>query len=326
MAAWDRVRKAAASRGRRPAAWLALLCAAAPGDGVPARAELPLFAEHAGRFPSLVEIAVGGGRPIPISFDTGSTGLYVMARDVGPDLERTGTPIHQGFVDGTRFEGYVGLTPVAFPRAGIATAGRIAVGVITRVFCSEERPNCPGSDTKPGVMGVDLAAEGQVFSPLLQLPGTLRSGFVVEARDGVRPRVILGAMPDIARGFRFMPLDPLPAAHAGIASWDSGSVRGCYGVNGAAASCQPVIFDTGQTNSVFDGDAVPNMRLGPHGYLLPGQRFTLRVDGALALSVPIDPSIYVLAARTRRSNIGQLVFRSTAVAFDPVLGRIGFRQ
>lgn len=85
--------------------------------------------------PHLVEITIGGGRPVPASSDSGSVRLYVMESDVELDVERTTTPIHQGYVAGTRYEGFVGLAPVGFPEGGIT--GRI----ITRVSGAGEQRN-----------------------------------------------------------------------------------------------------------------------------------------------------------------------------------------
>ncbi len=248
-----------------------------------------------------------------------------MERDVGPDIERTSTPIHQGYVDGTRFEGYVGLARVGFPSAGAATEGRIPIGVITGVFCAAERPHCPGSMDKPGVMGVGLSTEGRLPSPLVQLSGNLRYGFIVDARPGQQPHVTLGLTPENTRGFRFARLEPGRPGPSGLPSWDTGSVRGCYAVDGREAACQEIIFDTGQSDSVFDGSML-QLRLGPHGFLLPGQRFSLRVPGALDFEVETDRSMFILPKRTPRSNVGQLIYRSVAIAFDGREGRIGFLQ
>ncbi len=133
-------------RAIRTALAVALLLAA------PARSEgvsIPFVPRAPGTTPHFVTVSIGGGPAVPVSVDTGSVGLYVFEREVGPEVERTPAPIRQGYVDGTQFEGYVGLASVGFPGTGLAT-GRIAVGVITRVFCSAARPDCPGSDQKPG--------------------------------------------------------------------------------------------------------------------------------------------------------------------------------
>lgn len=300
----------------------AVLCGASAAQ---AQAVLPLFSNKTGGPPQFVEISVGGGRTAPVSVDTGSVGLYVMERDVGPGVERTDVPIHQGYVDGTRFDGYVGMATVSFSSTGVATQGRVPVGIITRVFCAAEHPRCPGSASKPGVMGVGLSTAGRLPSPLVQLPGNLRPGFVYDARRGGRPHVVLGLTPEDTRGFRFTRLQPAQPGPYGLPSWDSSSVRGCYAVDERDATCQEVIFDTGQSDAVADGGAL-DLRLGPHGFLLPGQRFSLRVPGALDFAVETDRSMFIRPRRTSRSNIGRLIYRTVAIAFDAREGRIGFLQ
>lgn len=284
---------------------------------------IPFLSREAGGTPHFVQVSIGNGPAVPVSVDTGSTGLYVFEREVGSEVERTSTPIHQGYVDGTRFDGYVGLATVRFPGTAVAT-GRIAIGVITQVSCAPERPRCPGSDQKPGVMGVGMDTGGRLASPFAQLPGEAGAAFVVDTRPGRPPRIVLGPTADALRPFRFASLHPGRPSTIGLPSWDSGSVRGCYRVNGEAASCQELIFDTGQWDTVFDPGTARGMNLGPNGFLLPGQTFELTISGALQLQIQTDRSMYIMPKATPRSNTGTLVFRYAAVAFDMRGGRIGF--
>ena len=293
------------------------------GWAQPAGASIPFVPREAGGTPHFVQVSIGNGPAVPVSVDTGSIGLYVFEHEVGPEVERTATPIHQGYVDGTRFDGYVGLATVRFPGTGLSTE-RIAIGVITRVSCAPDQPHCPGSDQKPGVMGVGMDTGGRLASPFAQLPGIAGAAFIVDSRRGMPPHIVLGPTVEALRSFRFAALRPGRPSTLGLPSWDSGSVRGCYRVNGEAAGCQEVIFDTGQGNSVFDPGTAQHLQLGPHGFLLPGQTFELDVPNALQLRIETDRSMYIMPRATPRSNIGTLVFRYTAVAFDMRNGRIGF--
>ncbi|SHF68609.1 hypothetical protein SAMN02745157_2748 [Kaistia soli DSM 19436] len=323
----------AKARPRRRAAVFAAACLVASlfvgrpaaADTVPASAELPMFTDRPDHKPTLVRISVGNGTPVPVNFDTGSSGLYVMAADIGPDVQQTSTPIHQGYVDGTRFEGYVGLATVRLVEAGVETAQPISIGVITRVSCADDKPNCPASDQRPGVMGVSLQASGALISPLAQLPGNLNSGFIVDMLTGEPPHVTIGLTSDSLKGFRFASLQPAAQSSPDIASWDAGSITGCYAVDEAAASCQKLIFDTGAVDGVFDGGALTNLRVGPHGFLLPGQTLSLQIPDALDLSLLTDRSTYIMPKATPHSNLGQALFHAVAVAFDGAHGRIGFR-
>ena len=286
---------------------------------------IPFASRTPGGTPHFVQVSIGNGPAVPISVDTGSAGLYTFERDIGPEVQRTSTPIHQGYVDGTRFDGYIGLASVRFPGTALGTS-QIAIGVITAVSCAPERPRCPGSDQKPGVMGVGMDTGGRLISPLAQLPGQAGAGFVVDARQGTTPHIIIGPTPQMLGAFRFVSLHPGRPSTAGLPSWDSGSIRGCYRVNGELAACQEIIFDTGQGDSVFDPGAAQYLRTGPHGFLLPGQTFELEVPGALYMRIETDRSMYIMPKATPRSNIGTLVFRYAAIAFDMRNGSIGFEQ
>lgn len=288
-------------------------------------ATIPFVPKEPGGTPHFVGVSIGGGPVVPVSVDTGSTGMYVFERDVGPDVERTQTPIHQGYVDGTRFEGYVGLTLVHFAGSGLKT-NRIAVGIITNVHCTAERPHCPGSDRKPGVMGVGMDTGGLLASPFAQLEGLAGGAFIVDARQGRTPHIVLGPSPEMLDGFRFVALKPGRPSRVGLPSWDGITVRGCFKVNGIPASCQEIVFDTGQFDSVFDPGSNNSFRVGPHGFLLPGQQFELEIAGALNLRLETDRSMFVLPKSTPHSNMGVLLYRYAAVAFDARHGRIGFRQ
>lgn len=321
---WRRARGTIARRLRCVAPLVLLaLAVVRPAEAQQGETSVPLVAREAGGMPHYVRISIGNGPAVPVSVDTGSVGLYVFQREVGPEVERTDTSVHQGYVDGTRFDGYVGLATVRFPGSGLA-AGKIRIGVITQVSCAPEQPRCPGSDQKPGVMGVGMDTGGRLASPFAQLPGQAGSAFVVDARSGGAPHITFGPSAGTLAPFRFADLRPGRPSTIGLPSWDGGSVRGCYRVNGEAAACQEVIFDTGEWDTVFDPGSAQTMRLGPHGFLLPDQSFELEVPGALHLRLRTDRSMYIKPKATPRSNSGTLVFRYVAVAFDMRRGRIGF--
>lgn len=288
---------------------------------------IPVLPGRAGGSPKFVSVSIGGGPPSEVSVDTGSVGLYVFQRQVGADVRLTDTKLHQAYADGTNFRGVIGLARVRFTDAsGVAGTRAMAIGIITEVSCAQSRPNCPGSDRKPGIMGVGMDTGGRLASPLAQLAGPAGDGFVVDLRPGAAPRLVLGPSTAILSRFRFAALQPGRPSTIGLPSWDAGSVLGTYSVDGQPAPAQPVLFDTGEFDAVFDPGPIRSMRLGPHGFLLPGQSFALAVPGALALRIDTDRSMFIKPRTTRRSNIGALAFRYAAIAFDARRGRIGFMQ
>ncbi|MCQ8278138.1 hypothetical protein NFI95_06710 [Acetobacteraceae bacterium KSS8] len=301
------------------------LIAAASASAQTGVGSIPVLPSHAGGQPIYVSVSIGGGPPSPVSIDTGSTGLYVFKREVGPDIALSDVPIHQSYVDGTNFRGVIGTARVVFTEAGGRVETRpMKIGVITEVFCSESHPDCPGSDRKPGVMGLGLDTGGRLASPLAQIDGPGADGFVVDLRRDVAPRIVVGLSPRVLRDFHFASLKPGRPSTIGLPSWDAGSAMGIYGVDGQQSAAQPVILDTGEFDTVFDPGPIRSMQLGPHGFLLPGQTFTLTIPGALAFAVRTDRSMFIKPKATPRSNSGALLFRSEAVAFDARNGRVGF--
>lgn len=288
---------------------------------------IPMLASRPGGKPAYVTVSIGAGPASTVSVDTGSTGLYVFKRQIGPDVRLTDRPIHQSYVDGTNFRGVIGLARVRFTDAdGFAETRTMAVGVITDVSCAASRPDCPGDDRKPGVMGVGMDTGGRLASPLAQLQGPGADGFVVDMRRGGTPRLLVGPSAAALRGFRFAALKPGRPGTIGLPSWDSGSATGTFGIDGRPGLPQPVIFDTGQFDTVFDAGPDASPRLGPHNFLLPGQTVSLVVPGALSLRIETDRSMFIMPRATPRANAGALLFRYVAVAFDARNGRIGFLQ
>ena len=303
------------------------LVVAAPAFAQGGALSIPVLPSHAGGKPTYVSVSIGGGPPSPVGIDTGSTGLYVFRRDIGPDIQLSDEPLHQSYVDGTNFRGVIGTARVVFTEAdGRVETRPMRIGVNTQVYCAESHPNCPGSDQKPGVMGIGMDTGGRLASPLAQIDGPGADGFIVDLRQGAEPRIVVGPTPRVLRDFRFTPLKPGRPSTIGLPSWDAGSAVGIYGVNGERSAPQQVILDTGEFDTVFDPGPIRAMSLGPRGFLLPGQEFTLTIPGVLDVAIRTDRTTFIKPKSTPRSNSGVLLFRHVAVAFDARNGRVGFSR
>ena len=96
-------------------------------------------------FNNFITVSVGGGPASQVLLDTGSTGLYVLQDQVGPDVTSTGMPFTYGYSSGNSIAGTIELAPVSFPDASspLSTTGPIAIGVVTSITC-KPGTTCPG--------------------------------------------------------------------------------------------------------------------------------------------------------------------------------------
>ncbi|WGD31967.1 hypothetical protein AncyloWKF20_09150 [Ancylobacter sp. WKF20] len=315
---------------RGAGALLALLLSFAPAV---AQAQSPppelalAHREHA-VIANIVAVSIAGGPAVPVTFDTGSSGLRILESAVGADVRRTDTHLREGYGDGTVLEGYLGYAAVAFPtRDGASvTTAPIAVHVVTKVSCRPDKPDCPGiGDGRAGVMGVDYGGRGHVFNPLAQLPAPLGDGFIVDL-DPEAPRVIL-RRPEGER-FRFGAMvadDPaLWSGNGTSRTWKSDSLSACFSVDDAPVGCAPTVFDTGGSAMHFAPSASDGAL--PFGYLPEGQRVTMDVSDVFRLSFRSEGHHDVRIDPEPRANSGERFFRHFRVGFDAVNGRIGFER
>ncbi|APH53766.1 Hypothetical protein GbCGDNIH9_0523 [Granulibacter bethesdensis] len=289
---------------------------------------IPLFPSRAGNVPIMVHISIGGGPTTTVSLDTGSAGLYVMQKDAGPDLVALPTRIRQGYTDGTRFDGYWAKATISFPdsHGPVTTRQPIVIGVITRVYCSADKPHCPGSINKPGIMGISMNTSTSLISPLAQLPTPLSNGYILDVRDRKTPTLTVGLTQQNTAKFSFAPLKPAKAGPSGAPSWTGTSLTGCYTVNGEAASCTPILFDTGASYGVFNiGNLQP--KLSSSGCLSQGQKFEIDFKDVFHLAlITTANTVFCVSKTATSSNIGSALFRYMAVAYDAENGRLGFMQ
>ncbi|MBM6594902.1 hypothetical protein [Microvirga pudoricolor] len=308
-----------------------LTLAATPALAAEETATLPLRHHPGASVPNAVTAAVGGGDPVPVLFDTGSSGLRILEGALGPDLRKTGERTQAIYGDGTEVEGYVGYARVSFPEAQppIATSEPVRIDVITTIRCKDGQERCPGLPRGTmGIMGTKLNARpDEAYSPLMQLPGQLKSGFIVDM-GGDSPRVTVGLQERDLSGFRFASLQPAQpdAGDDGQKLWDTGSLNACFWVDGAEQACSPIVFDTGGSRDVHfkDDDADPAL-LTPIMHYRHGPVFTMKVGDVVDLSVRVGPEMGVRVKDEREANSSRLFFNYYAVAFDGQGGRIGFK-
>ena len=326
------------SRLLRFVAAAALLALPVAAEAAGSSAEIPLHVRpgHSG-FANLVTVSVGGGPAGNVLFDTGSTGLRILASAIGPNVRLTNIPSHYSYTSGNVLDGVVGYAKVSFPGANpaVETPKEIAIQVVQRLHCAKEHPHCPGwKNGQVGVMGTAYTGV-TVFNPLAQLGAPLSNGFIVAtddlARPGLKPHVTVGLTKANSAGFAFAPFasDNGGQQPAGLKAWNTKSVHTCFTVDNSPQGCYVTVFDTGAGVGSFQ---LPDR--APHGMVRVGSTVTTEVAQAgMKLSVKAGKSVWTNRYQYEPPhggvlgfNSGAMAFRHMEIAYDAEGGRIGFRN
>jgi hypothetical protein len=211
-----------------------------------------------------VAVSVGGGRwHTGVELDTGSTGLVIDRRSLGPQAIGPGAPgSREYYPSGYKIVGNYWLTPVtiAIPDAvwgpkPLATTIPIEVFGIDRVECGSNVKTCtPPSDQRKAIasfslmgIGFDRGGAPSTNNPFLQLEnivyGRMRPGYVISP-----DRVDIGLdATDTAEKFRYITLDPSDDPYG-----DWSGANGCFSFPGASAKfCGSMLLDTGIDQMIF---------------------------------------------------------------------------
>jgi hypothetical protein len=241
---------------------------AAPGAGEgPSRGGIPVRPTADGAA-VVVDVSVGGGPAVPLQLDTGSAGLRIFQRDVGPQAkdDPASGPNTASFVDGTTYEYEAAQAPVVI--GDVRLAEPVQVDVVTEVSCETGVPDCvPGVDEAikggaHGILGVALTTDDvdTTPSPLLSVP-EYRSFTVALDEAGVgavRPGV--PSTPAVGR----WQLPEGDSGVPGVQGWEQ-DFQACWRFRAAPPSCVTTAFDSGSTD-VYLQPSLPGAR-GLSGYL-----------------------------------------------------------
>jgi hypothetical protein len=191
----------------------------------------------------MVMISVGGGKPVPVTFDTGSVGLqiydFAVGKAVTPAKDKPGTRSYGG-----NRVFHVKYVMATVSIEGISTVKPIEIAIVTEKSCSDGHcPDLTGSalaaaakkSGRIGIMGVGFGGAAITPNPIRELPAEYRDGYVVR-NEGIS----LGLAS--AAGFKTV-------------SQPAGRVAGTYGKLFNACltiakttlqnGCSPTLFDTG---------------------------------------------------------------------------------
>lgn len=230
---------------RRLSLLFALLAAPALADPPP-RDVVPIhevdLSDGARRFAVTLII---DGRPVEVGLDTGSVGLRVLPRSLGPAGQAArGERVTYGYGSGTAFVGSAIQAGVA---AG-AAAGTIRVMRIDRVGCTDGRSDCPAGQVDPahfGIQGDGLPGEG--FGAILGI--RLQRDAIENPLTalGVRRWIVELPRPGETGGRLILdPDDAEIASYRRVALDAAGTAPGCLtGPPAFGRICGSSFFDTG---------------------------------------------------------------------------------
>lgn len=211
-----------------------------------------------------VDVSVGGGRwHTGVELDTGSTGLVIDRRSIGPEAIGPGEPgTREYYPSGYKIVGNYWLAPVIIgvsdsswgPHA-VARTVPIEVFGIDRVECGSNVKSCtPPADQKKAIasfslmgIGFDRGSARPSNNPFLQVEdvvyGRMRPGYVISP-----DRVDIGLDPaNTAERFHYIPLAPSDDPPGEWLGAD-----GCFRFPAVSAEfCGSMLLDTGIDQMIF---------------------------------------------------------------------------
>lgn len=199
------------------------------------------------------QISVGGGAPVTVWLDTGSSGLIMDPTAVGPDVTQ-GTRTQIGDYETGSLVSVISTASVTI--GGAATATPIAVGLRDDAQSTFQFP--AGT---VGIMGIGTANSetfaGQgLFAPQLQMPAPLNTGSTLRAAPvGQTGTWTLGPV-DPPSGAVALPLTPITVPGSAIPPGYPSVQRGvplCWTVGTTGPACGPTDIDAGSPSAILTG-------------------------------------------------------------------------
>lgn len=266
----------------------------------------------------LVDVSVGGGRPVPVILDTGSGGLYLLAGAIGPHASRTsqsGRRVYQGW------SLTANTVRASFGIGGVSAPNPIAVGSISAI-----RPAghfaLYGAQGIMGVGRVPQAAPG-FLSPLAQLPAPSWQGFTIELHAPGGPRLLLGR-PSRSDTSVLLPLTRADARYPNGSPAYDGIVTLCWRV-AAQRRCGPTLPDTGDPRGSVSAVLLPQLpRAGSFVGLGLPVSISAPAPGSTILrsftTAPTPPANHPGYGRRPLFSTGIGPYLSNGIGFDVVSG------
>ena len=274
----------------------------------------------------IVEISVGGGAPVPVVLDTGSSGLLLDSTAVGSAVNTAGAVSFSKQYVGAALSGSLVQTPVT-----IGSVTTPPIGVV--IYDAATAPEGLTSGIARGIMGI--AAEGvsgtvpPLYSPAMQLPAPYGDMSTLAVAAQGAGTWTLGPVA-AAVGAITVPLQPVSGAASGtLNTWEK-DLQLCWTFPGAAPTCGNTDLDSGAASILVNStsavaSAASSAAVGapvslgvPDGGAL--WSFAVGQEGMLS-----DISVDSLGATTE-FNTGVSFFFDHTVSFDYANGRAQLTQ
>ena len=321
-------------------------CGSAQGRALPARvghATIPLRLVQGPNGTFLVaRVAVGGGKPVPVIVDTGSSQLLIMRQSVGRRA-KISPRIHNLGGYGVASSPVTGSTATGsfaiLGSPGATTTKPISFGAVKSFGGVAILLSVTGTK---GIMGIgQLPSNSRVaFSPLLSLPCPLWKGYTVALRRPGGPKLILGTPTRTASSVSVALLGPrvrvgpfggphTPRKYPSGTPAYQGLFKLCWNVAGQKA-CGPTVADTGNTFGFVGANLLPNL---PHtsGFVAPGLQISIstpppssRVVRAYLTDAHVAdqlPLYLTTAPFTRMFSTGLGLYYADTVGYDLIKGQ-----
>ncbi|QGN59098.1 hypothetical protein [Nostocoides sp. HKS02] len=272
----------------------------------------------------VASIQVGGGRPVPVTVDTGSSGLVIDSAAVGSAFTATGQHLerHYGFAtEGTSNLATSIITTVTTLDDGSRTLSTGMIPVAT--FADSSRSASMRRTGTYGILGVgpNIAPHSYgLMSPLAQLPAPFWAGFTLDPAA----HVLRLGQPQVTSPSAVVPLTrsgvSFPNGHS---SW-SKDVQLCWSV-GARRTCGPTAVDSGGNNGTVSSTLLPDVdHLGNH--VAAGTRVAIATPTGQPIGSATSSSLHpVNYTSADHFNSGALPFTAGAVGFDLLDGKLVFQ-
>ncbi|MGH2896085.1 MAG: hypothetical protein ACRDPM_22845 [Solirubrobacteraceae bacterium] len=256
----------------------------------------------------VVRVSIGGGAPIPVLLDTGSTGLNILAGKLPPGSHvwPMGDEVTQGWGGGAVTRGRRALASVTI--GGVATTAPVIIGMVESTGCAGGGSACLswlGHAKVDGVLGIRLGSQPVTSNPLLALPapysqswrialsgltGTLELGAPVPEHPlasfstaagshAPGPTSVPGQTATVPQPEAPASEAPAPSSLSAYAPPSASPLANaadlptlCWQVRGRSQrACVPTIFDTGSTDTaLFSTSSAPPLHLLPAGVRVTG--------------------------------------------------------
>ena len=224
----------------------------------------------------IVDIAVGGGPPVPVVLDTGSSGLLLDSTAVGSQVDTAGAVSYSKQYVGAALSGSLVQAPVT-----IGSVTTPPIGVVT--FDATTAPEGLTSGIARGIMGI--AAEGvsgavpPLYSPAMQLPAPYGDMSTLQVAAQGAGTWTLGPVAAVA-GATTVPLVPVAGAASGTLNNWAKDLQLCWTFPGAAATCGPTDLDSGAGNILVNSTSSASSAAAAAA---AGSAVTVGVSGAAPL-------------------------------------------